>query len=202
VLNLNQRPSEKMIAAMQRVFEDVEKFVDVASFFPDSYVGFGHSRSPKLVQVADIEPAQLAEFAHHQTRLLADAQPPLPSDIVDTEDKLQQIYKILENTDGALTEREVDVIRTMLIEGKSSAELEKRWGVTHQAIYNVREKALRKIRDRLVDSEKNQVLDRLPSKEFIRAHSRPLTKEEADEQLFTAEQWRENGGQWPPPVMW
>lgn len=179
VVNMLRRPSEETIAKMQAVFDDVGKDVSVASFFPDSYIGF--KRALKVVQIEDVEPHQLAEFQRHQTRLLMDAQPPLPSDICDTEDKLQQIYAMLENTDGALSEREVDVVRTLLIENKPSSELEERYGVTHQAIYNVRDKALRKIRDRLVDSDKNRVLDRLPSKEFIRAHSSLRTDELADE---------------------
>jgi hypothetical protein len=144
ILNLLKRPSEKDIQGMEMAFGKIGRFVDVASMFPESYIGF--KRPLKIVQVQDVEPSQLEYLRQNQVQLLEDAQPPIPSDAIDTKEKLDGVLKMLEGSGGELTEKEQDMIRSHILEGEPFEHIGKRYGVSTQWANRQFMNGLRKIR--------------------------------------------------------
>jgi predicted DNA-binding protein YlxM (UPF0122 family) len=185
ICNMTIRPNEAQMSQIEIALGKAGKLVDMQRLFPPSYIGF--KRALRVVQVADVEPWQLEAFRQHQTRLLEDAQPPLPPEMIDTEDKLAQIMKLLEGTEHGLTDRERDVIHSHTFKDERFDEIAERYKLSRQAIHNAYWAGIAKIRDYF-----DKAPLPLPSREVIDANSRPLTEEEAQEQLFNAEKWRDN----------
>jgi transcriptional regulator with XRE-family HTH domain len=138
VLNLLMRPSEDMIERMERAFGEAGEYVDVASLFPDSYVGF--KRPLSVVQVRDIEPRQLDKFARHQEMMLEDVAPPLPSNFAHVDEIKAAMEKVLDL-------RERKIIDLFFEQQISRDEIGKRFGVTGQTVNTIIHAALKKVRD-------------------------------------------------------
>jgi DNA-directed RNA polymerase sigma subunit (sigma70/sigma32) len=146
ILNLSHRPSEKLMTRMQKAFAEAGETVEMEKLFPDSYIGF--HRPLTVVQVEEVEPLQLAQFVQHQRALLQDAEPPLPSEIVKTEEVLSQFKSYL-------TDKEFDAIHRHFIKDESYRDIARKYGCSTELIRQRVEKGLRKIRD-AIEAEDEQ----------------------------------------------
>jgi DNA-directed RNA polymerase specialized sigma24 family protein len=131
---------------METAFGEVGKFVDVASMFPDSYIGF--KRPLNVIQIQDVEPHKLEWIRQSQVSLLQDAQPPVASDLLDTKERLAIIATFLDKVDTPLTEQERDMIEEHIVKGIAYRTVARKHGYTHgESVRQIVNRGLRKIRD-------------------------------------------------------
>jgi transcriptional regulator with XRE-family HTH domain len=140
IVRLIRRPSEKQVIAIQRVLGEMGEAIDVEEFFPASYVGTGKSLT--MVQLQDVEPLKLAQYAQHQRLTLEDAQMPIAADLLDTETELQRVK-------DAVSDKELDLLRKYFIEGAPFRELAKQQKITRAGLQHRVENVLKKIRRHL-----------------------------------------------------
>jgi transcriptional regulator with XRE-family HTH domain len=72
-LNMKRRPNEESANAIQRALAEENIYIDVTSVWPDSFKGF--KKSPKVVQIQDVEPMQLEDLRQRYIFMLEQDTP-------------------------------------------------------------------------------------------------------------------------------
>lgn len=141
ILNLRKKPTEFLISKIQNAFAEEGEFIDVFCIWPDRFKGF--DQRPVLEQTREIPNDVLIGMLNEQN----------PQISYETKEQIDILNKAIITT---LTEREEFVIESIYFSNKSLVDIGREVGVTGNRIMQIHEKALKKIKKRLLKNLKNR----------------------------------------------
>lgn len=144
ILNLRKKPTEFLISKIQNAFAEEGEFIDVFCIWPDRFKGF--DQRPVLEQTREIPNDVLIGMLNEQN----------PQISYETKEQIDILNKAIITT---LTEREEFVIESIYFSNKSLVDIGREVGVTRNRIMQIHEKALKKIKKRLLKNLKNRRKD-------------------------------------------
>ena len=144
IIGLRRRPSAKDADSLQKALGDAGVFLDILALWPESFHGFKHS--VMLEQTQDIPGDRLVCGA--QARALP----------AYTELEGEDTRAALEGALSGLTKKEREVLELIYLDGDAegnTTQLAKTYGVSRCRLYQIRDKALRKLQHpaRIVELE-------------------------------------------------
>ena len=135
IINLNFRPSPECADSIQKAFGEAGEYIDVLSEWPETFTGI--KKGFKIETTADIPEDKMIDIYSHEALQLA-----APESAIDEGD-----YDRVEDVLSSLSEKEAQVIRSRIFDGKTMAECAKNMKYkSAESVRQIEARALRKLR--------------------------------------------------------